>query len=176
MAVFCDESFSNEYPVGWVHGHGLQGPAPLRLHGRSSCRRWTIWYELPPPATLVVRGWPGGACWRPRNVTGWWRGCGRCARNLLCEVITPESAPDTLELARRHGRPELKAFSLDYMSSPGVLLVLCGLTRFWLLNNSSYLFSVRNENPAKDESCRRASRTHACPPRISSSTAAAALH
>ncbi|KAK8458721.1 hypothetical protein SEVIR_3G426450v4 [Setaria viridis] len=41
--------------------------------------------------------------------------------NLLCEVITPEDAAATLELARRHGRQELKAFCLDYMSSPGVL-------------------------------------------------------
>ncbi|CAN6212630.1 unnamed protein product [Urochloa humidicola] len=41
--------------------------------------------------------------------------------NLLCEVITPETAPATLELARRHARPELKAFCLDYMSSPAVL-------------------------------------------------------
>ncbi|RLM99477.1 BTB/POZ and MATH domain-containing protein 1-like [Panicum miliaceum] len=39
--------------------------------------------------------------------------------NLLCEMITPECAAATLELARRHGRPELKAFCLDYMSSPG---------------------------------------------------------
>ncbi|OEL25657.1 hypothetical protein BAE44_0013325 [Dichanthelium oligosanthes] len=41
--------------------------------------------------------------------------------NLLCEVITPEGAAATLELARRHSRPELRAFCLDYMSSPGVL-------------------------------------------------------
>ncbi|CAN6206385.1 unnamed protein product [Urochloa humidicola] len=41
--------------------------------------------------------------------------------NLLCEVITPETAPATLELARRHAGPELKAFCLDYMSSPAVL-------------------------------------------------------
>jgi speckle-type POZ protein len=40
--------------------------------------------------------------------------------NLLCEAIMPENAAATLELARRHGRPELRAFCLDYMTSPGV--------------------------------------------------------
>jgi hypothetical protein len=100
-----------------------------RVPGRLGSRPWpsrpcstssTRTIELPPLDDLVRTAaagdtsstrMAGGACWRPRNVTGWWRGCGRCARNLLCEVITPESAPDTLELARRHGRPELKAFS-----------------------------------------------------------------
>ncbi|CAL4904695.1 unnamed protein product [Urochloa decumbens] len=41
--------------------------------------------------------------------------------NLLCEVITPETAAATLELPRRHARPDLKVFCLHYMSSPGVL-------------------------------------------------------
>ncbi|KAL6599970.1 hypothetical protein ACP70R_045621 [Stipagrostis hirtigluma subsp. patula] len=42
--------------------------------------------------------------------------------NLLCDVITPGTAADTLALAERHRRPELKAFCLDYIaSSPDVL-------------------------------------------------------
>ncbi|TVU45112.1 hypothetical protein EJB05_04585, partial [Eragrostis curvula] len=41
--------------------------------------------------------------------------------NLLCEFVTPETAASTLKLAERHRCPELKAFCLDYISSPGLL-------------------------------------------------------
>ncbi|KAK3120367.1 hypothetical protein QOZ80_9AG0686430 [Eleusine coracana subsp. coracana] len=44
--------------------------------------------------------------------------------NLLCESITPETAAATLKLAERHRRPELRAFCLDYISSPGKLMAV----------------------------------------------------
>ncbi|CAN6357300.1 unnamed protein product [Urochloa humidicola] len=51
--------------------------------------------------------------------------------NLLCDlIITLETAAATLELARRHARPELKAFCLDYMSSPGVLTAVAATQGF----------------------------------------------
>ncbi|KAL6591078.1 hypothetical protein ACP70R_050131 [Stipagrostis hirtigluma subsp. patula] len=46
---------------------------------------------------------------------------GLLCENLLCDVITPQTAAATLRLAERHHRPELKAFCADYISSPGVL-------------------------------------------------------
>jgi len=91
--------------------------------------------ELPPLDDLVERYTPGSSSVPP--ATSWTRMAGELlaaadryqlvermrpmCENLLCEMMTPECAAATLEVARRHRRPELKAFCLDYMSSPGVL-------------------------------------------------------
>ena len=61
--------------------------------------------------------------------------------NLLREMITPECAAPTLELARRHGRTGLKAFCLDYMSTTWLLLLL-GVA----LNNSNKLLTINNQS------------------------------
>ncbi|KAL6591062.1 hypothetical protein ACP70R_050115 [Stipagrostis hirtigluma subsp. patula] len=87
--------------------------------------------ELPPLDELVVDAMGGPSASRARIAGDLFAAADRfqllermmpMCENLLCDVITPGTAADTLALAERHRRPELKAFCLDYIaSSPDVL-------------------------------------------------------
>ncbi|KAL6638511.1 hypothetical protein ACP70R_024006 [Stipagrostis hirtigluma subsp. patula] len=87
--------------------------------------------ELPPLDELVVDAIGGPSASRARIAGDLLAAADRfqllermmpMCEDLLCDVITPGTAADTLALAERHRRPELRAFCVDYIaSSPDVL-------------------------------------------------------